>query len=349
MGADRTLLWRRSPLRRRLNSALDAIVRRRVVVADRVLDVYLVSVYTGVIVGTGVIFALATQRPVSLPVMGGLVVMIAALSFGLFESTKLVRRPHALLRWAKKGVYHFQIVALIFTVTVLELAGEPVLTYLAVMVIGMIVYQAFGRIGCFMAGCCHGRPSAWGVRYGRQHAETGYPYFVQGTRLVPIQLVEAVWLAVLGTGLIIAFLDDAPAGTIVAWYIVGYGAARFLLKFLRGDTHRIFAGGLSEPQWTAVLLGSGVIGLELAGVLPFVWPNVAVVASMLAVAITVMSLARLGATKVATRLRSGDAGRVHRTVDQVLRDAGLIPVQLGERQAADDGITVVYLPRRRRA
>ena len=349
MAADRTLPWRRRPLRRRLNSALDAIVRRRVVVADQVLDVYLASVYTGVIVGTGVIFALASQRPMSLSVIGGLVVMIAALSFGLFESTKLVRRPHALLRWAKKGVYHFQIVALTFTVAVLELAGEPVLSYLAVMVIGMIVYQAFGRIGCFMAGCCHGRPSTWGVRYGGQHAETGYPYFVQGTRLFPIQLIEAIWLAVLGAGLIIAFLDDAPAGTIVAWYIVGYGATRFLLEFLRGDTHRIFAWRLSEPQWTAVLLGSGVVGLELAGVLPLVWPNVALVASMLAVAITVMSPARLRATKFTTRLRNGDAGRVQRTVDQVLRDAGLSPVQLGERQATDDGLTVIYLPRRGRS
>ena len=318
-----------------MNAALDAVARR---------NVYFASVYTGVAVGTGTIFALATQRPtVSLPVLAALVGMVAALSLLLFKSTKLLRRPHPFVSWAKKGVYHFQIVALAFTVAALELADEPVLTYLDVLVVGMLVYQTFGRVGCLTAGCCHGRPSSWGIRYGAGHAATGYIYFVQGVRLFPVQLVEACWLGGLAAGSVATFLADGRAGTNVALYIVGYGAGRFVLEFLRGDPGRVYFRGFSEPQWTALLLGGGVVALELAGVLPFSLIHAAVVAAMSLGVATVVAAARIRGTTVAELLRSSDACRIEGLTEHVLREARLVPA--ASRTADGAGDAVLWLPR----
>ena len=47
----------------------------------------------------------------------------------------------------------------------LSLLDAPVLSYLDVTVLSLGLFLAWGRLGCLMAGCCHGRPQNWGVRY----------------------------------------------------------------------------------------------------------------------------------------------------------------------------------------
>jgi prolipoprotein diacylglyceryltransferase len=319
-------------MRRRVNALLDRVVRREIVLAGRALDAYLLSVYTGVLVGTAVIFALSARSSVSLPVMTVLVALVAAFSLLLFKSTKLVGRSYPLLNWAKKGVYHFQIAALVLTTAVLRLVTEPVLPYLDVLVVGMIVYQAFGRIGCFLAGCCHGRPSTWGVRYGKEHAKTGYVYFVRGVRLFPVQLLEALWLVVLAAGALAIVLRSHEPGDAVTWYVVGYAAGRFTVEFLRGDAARIVIKGFSEPQWTALLLTGVVTALEAAGALALHWWHVAVF----------LAMASVVATRTLLRRSRGvlhpEAAQARSTEEQVLLDAGLVP--LGPPHA-------IYVPRRR--
>lgn len=304
---------------------LDRLVRREVVLAGRPWDTYMLSVSSGVVVGTAVVFALAFRSSVSVPVVALLVVLVAAFSLSLFKSTRILGRSHPLLAWAKKGVYHFQIGALILTIAVLELLREPVLPYLDVLVAGMIVYQVFGRLGCFMAGCCHGRPSSWGVRYGNKHAETGYLFFVQGVRLFPIQLVEALWLSVLAAGAIAIVAGDGEPGEAVSWYIVGYGAGRFAFEFFRGDTGRIMWRGFSEPQWTAMLLTALVTALGIAGVLPFHWWYVAVLVLMLCVVAALMVEGR----PRRSALQLSDAERIRRSEVRILREANLLPGRLG--------------------
>jgi phosphatidylglycerol---prolipoprotein diacylglyceryl transferase len=43
----------------------------------------------------------------------------------------------------------------------------PVRRYLDVLAVGLMLALAFGRIGCFLNGCCYGRPTnlPWGVRF----------------------------------------------------------------------------------------------------------------------------------------------------------------------------------------
>ncbi len=87
--------------------------------------------------------------------------------------------------------------------------------------------HAIGRIGCFLKGCCYGRPTdAW---YGVAFPGTLAP-------VVPTQLVESAGLLLLCAALV--HRQRAVAGNpgrLSAYYVIGYGLLRFLVEFLRGD------------------------------------------------------------------------------------------------------------------
>ena len=82
--------------------------------------------------------------------------------------------------------YRDAITALLFVALVLRLLHRPVLPYLDVTILGAGLFQAFGRFGCLLVGCCHGRPSRFGLRYSYRHAQTGFPSYLVGVRLFPI-------------------------------------------------------------------------------------------------------------------------------------------------------------------
>jgi hypothetical protein len=168
---------------------------------------------------------------------------------------------------------------------------RPVLPYLDVMILGVGSFLVCGRVGCFLVGCCHGRPHSWGVCYRKEHADAGFtPYFV-GVRLFPVQAVESLWvLCVVTTGVTVV-LNGRPAGAALAWYVVAYDLGRFCFEFLRGDPDRSYLWGFSQPQWISLLLMLGVVWAEAAGVLPFHSWHVAATAG-LALAMTVVGLAR---------------------------------------------------------
>jgi prolipoprotein diacylglyceryltransferase len=309
-------------LQNECNSLLDALVRPGIRIGHKTWSAYLGCVNSGVLVGTIVLYFLAFESRLSLGVLTGIVLLVAALSWLLFRSTSILGRSTPMLRWAKKGVYHFQIVALACTVGLLRLLGEPILAYLDVLVSGMLVYQAFGRFGCLMAGCCHGKPHSWGVRYGERHAATGYPFFTGAVRLFPLQLIEAIWLLLLLAVTGQRTLSHASPGESLSWYIVGYGAGRFLFEFMRGDTGRVYLHQFSEPQWTALLLSSVVAALEWAGVLPLHWVHTAVPFGM-ALSIVYLLLKDRGGRLTSRRLMRPDhVLEVFQTVSWIHRHAG---------------------------
>jgi phosphatidylglycerol:prolipoprotein diacylglycerol transferase len=125
------------------------------------------------------------------------------------------------------------------------------------------LWHVFGRLGCFAAGCCYGRPSerAWSVAFTDPRAMV--PAELLGRRLHPAQLYEAggdlaIFLFLLlwvrprvGSG------RWSYGGTSGA-YLTAYGALRFALEPFRGDT--VPAGlGFSAGQWlAAALVASGL-------------------------------------------------------------------------------------------
>ncbi|HEX6805995.1 MAG TPA: prolipoprotein diacylglyceryl transferase [Terriglobales bacterium] len=126
---------------------------------------------------------------------------------------------------------------------------------------GLAMGHAIGRIGCFAAGCCYGKPTNhfWGVTFTNPLAKeiVGTPL---GHALEPTQLFEsAVELTIF---FILTWLLKRKKfdGQIFGAYLALYGFARFFLEFIRDDPGRgsVFGGALSGTQLIS-------IGLVLTG------------------------------------------------------------------------------------
>lgn len=139
--------------------------------------------------------------------------------------------------------------------------------------------HAFGRIGCFMQGCCYGKPAGnhwFSVIYpaGSAPADrypepaTGEIIFqkVQSLPLYPTQLIEAgVNFALFGMLFFIAGKFKKP-GRVAGIYVVCYATLRFLMEFMRGD-HIHSVAGLTPSQSVALFITApvGILMILFAG------------------------------------------------------------------------------------
>lgn len=90
--------------------------------------------------------------------------------------------------------------------------------------------HAWGRLGCFSAGCCHGQPTSsfLGMHFHPTSPANGQ---FGDAPLHATQLYEAALLLALGWILI----NRCPPAMRFAYYTLAYGCGRFLLEFIRGD------------------------------------------------------------------------------------------------------------------
>lgn len=111
--------------------------------------------------------------------------------------------------------------------------------------------HGFGRIGCFMAGCCYGRPTeAW---YG--------VYFSSyGIKAVPVQLFEAIFLFALFGFFWYRIVKRKSCN--LPLYMMLYGVWRFVIEFFRSDDRgATIVKFLSPSQLIAILMVIGAVGL----------------------------------------------------------------------------------------
>jgi phosphatidylglycerol:prolipoprotein diacylglycerol transferase len=149
----------------------------------------------------------------------------------------------------------------------------------------IVLGHAFGRMGCWFAGCCWGAPTdaSWAVQFPAEsvaYLAGEVPRAGPGhtVPLHPVQLYEAIGLACLWFWL---WQTRRRNGVEVTWrqasrYAVGYGALRTLLEPLRGDPSRGLwaeiriepvARALGLPPEQPLLLStSQAIGLALVAV-----------------------------------------------------------------------------------
>jgi hypothetical protein len=115
--------------------------------------------------------------------------------------------------------------------------------------------QAIGRLGCFAAGCCWGKPAnvPWAVTFTDVNAArtVGTPL---DTPLHPSQLYESLATLVIFTVLVWLAPRKKFQGQVVVAYVALYSMARFGLEFFRGDAGRGFIGPLSTSQAVAIAL-----------------------------------------------------------------------------------------------
>lgn len=115
----------------------------------------------------------------------------------------------------------------------------------------LIALHFWGRLGCFLGGCCYGKPtdSFWGVPFP-DNAEQGI--FHHGANCYPTQLFEAAALMIL---FVIVLFSRSRFRT----YLLGYSIARFFIEFFRGDDRGFFVKFLSPAQLISLVLFACVL------------------------------------------------------------------------------------------
>lgn len=114
----------------------------------------------------------------------------------------------------------------------------PVLGMLDVMAAVTCIVHGFGRIGCFMAGCCYGKPthSAFGVIFTDPVCQAEPLH----TTLHPTQLYEAGFIFTLLIILTIIKSRKQFNGQLFLIYLIAYAIGRAVLEIFRGDIDRGF-------------------------------------------------------------------------------------------------------------
>jgi phosphatidylglycerol---prolipoprotein diacylglyceryl transferase len=121
--------------------------------------------------------------------------------------------------------------------------------------------HVFGRLGCFMSGCCYGRSCdlPWAVRFPEDHWTAGAPVH-------PTQLYESGLNLLLFFGLAWLFRRRRFDGQVFATYLVAYAVLRAFVESFRGDYPSYLLGVLTPAQIVSV--GILAAGLFLFWLLP---------------------------------------------------------------------------------
>jgi phosphatidylglycerol:prolipoprotein diacylglycerol transferase len=130
--------------------------------------------------------------------------------------------------------------------------GMALLKTLDIYAPAMALGHAVGRIGCFSAGCCYGRPTPlpWAVTF--THPASLAPL---GLPLHPVQLYECFSLFLIFALLMKLRRWQSFNGQLAWTYLFLYASARFILEFFRGDPRGfLFDGALSTSQFLGVLV-----------------------------------------------------------------------------------------------
>jgi phosphatidylglycerol:prolipoprotein diacylglycerol transferase len=126
---------------------------------------------------------------------------------------------------------------------------------------GVALGHAIGRVGCFLAGCCHGLqcdPAAWyAVVFPGGVGSIAPP----GVALYPTQLIEAAAEFLLFLFLAWKSRKKAFDGQILLLYLIVYSLLRVLIEFLRGDMERgfVLSHHLSTSQFISLVLLVGAV------------------------------------------------------------------------------------------
>ncbi len=134
----------------------------------------------------------------------------------------------------------------------------PVVKYIRTYIFLIPFIHAFGRTGCFLAGCC------WGVPY-EGFGAVRFPensFAPSDVTLFPVQLVEAVFLLVIALIIIGLQLRKNWRYTLEL-YLVLYGVCRFILENFRYDEARGRFWLFSTSQWISILMFVVAAGLFL--------------------------------------------------------------------------------------
>ena len=199
----------------------------------------------------------------------GIYIIIAALIGAkllllIVDFDQFRRSPEELLTLARSGgvFYGGLILAVVVAFWYIAKHRMPFWSTCDVFAPGIALGHVTGRLGCFAAGCCYGRPTdvSWAVIFTNPQAaaNVGTPL---GIPLHPTQLYEAgAELFILGLLLATEKKGRPFAGRTFWSYMFLYAISRFIIEIYRGDP-RGEVLGMSTSQFISVVLAPLSLGM----------------------------------------------------------------------------------------
>ena len=222
------------------------------------------------LVGLGAVLALVTQAFLAaragLPVVPVLLVSLLASLIGLVGAKLYYATGHyingdrgALTLVSGTCIQGFVLGAVATLVVGAPAAGVPNGALLDVTAPGLMFGMAIGRWGCFLGGCCAGRPtsSRWGLWSSDRRI---------GVRRVPTQLLESTLALVIGLVTLLATLAiSQPSGVVFVAAIAAYTFGRQLLFPLRAGPRHTPYGRTMVLVLSALVLAVAIAVAVVSG------------------------------------------------------------------------------------
>ncbi len=220
---------------------------------------FLVLRWYGVLIATGLILAYRMFRKRA-PGLGLNESEASNLIFLLFFSGVLGARAYFVIwNWSEffagnpREIFMIQHGGLVFfggflaacTTLILwtRLKKKPLPLVADALVPSLALGHAFGRLGCFMQGCCYGKPCDhfWAVR-------PESPAEVAGMAIHPTQIYEFLGLLNIVCTLLVLERTARYPGKLAWSYCLLYSMLRFLVEFWRGDVPHDILGRFTLAQ-----------------------------------------------------------------------------------------------------
>ncbi len=131
--------------------------------------------------------------------------------------------------------------------------------YIPILIPGLCISHSFGRIGCSLAGCCHGIVTDNTFLYFKYSKSIVAP---NNIKLFPVQGIEAFFVFIIGIVCFILVLRKSKIN-VGYLYILSYSILRFILEFFRGDKERGFLFLFSTSQIISIIGISIVLSIFL--------------------------------------------------------------------------------------
>lgn len=234
-------------------------------VAGRPIYSYAAMLYLGIVLGiyaqlyAGLAVGLSPGR-----LLACTIVLLAAALLGarlLFVASNwsaFRQQPARILRMYEGGasMYGGLLVAVPLSLPITRAFGLPFATFWDTASFTMLVGMIVTRAGCFLNGCCAGRPSA-----------SRWAWYLPNdrgiwTRRVPTQVLEALWGALVLSGAVAVWRQRAFDGAVILYTIGAYGTGRLILEGAREVQDRL-AGVRVQRALSAMLVVIALSGFGL--------------------------------------------------------------------------------------
>jgi len=191
--------------------------------------------------------------------MGFVIVLSAIIGsrvmYVLMNASYYTRAPLDILKiWQGGLVFSGGVIGVVLTMLwYIKRHGFPLGKIADLWAPAIAIGQGIGRIGCFMAGCCYGKPTdlKWGVVFTNPDS-LAHPLNVS---LHPAQIYSSISGFVIFLVLLLLYSKKKFEGQVFLWFLILHSTARLAIERFRGDDRGLLLGSnMSMTQLVAILI-----------------------------------------------------------------------------------------------